>query len=52
MPETIAIRLMITCTRVKVDRLIPRIMTRSPFKTGECYDALRQNATRAAAIKA
>src|SRR4030088_548438 len=31
MPETIAIRLMITCTVVKVDKLIPRIMTRSPF---------------------
>ncbi len=31
MPATIAIRLMITWTVTKVDRLIPRIMTRSPF---------------------
>src|ERR1700682_756492 len=30
-PETIAIRLMITCTIVNVARLIPRIMTRPPF---------------------
>src|ERR1700686_544230 len=38
MQETIAIKLMITCTVVKVDRLIPRIMTRSPFLIGRCYD--------------
>src|SRR6516162_10455441 len=30
-PETIPIRLMMTCTIVKADRLIPRTMTRSPF---------------------
>src|SRR3984893_12022268 len=30
-PETIAIRLMITCTIVNVARLIPRIMTRPPL---------------------
>jgi hypothetical protein len=29
-PETIPIRLMMTCSIVKVDKLIPRIMTRSP----------------------
>src|ERR1700730_12542118 len=40
MPETIAIRLMITCTMVKVDKLMPRIMTRSPFcEMAECYDS-------------
>src|SRR5258706_4842114 len=33
MPATIAIRLMITWTVTKVDRLIPRIMTRSPFQS-------------------
>ena len=48
MPETIAIRLMITCTVVKVDRLIPRIMTRSPFLTAsECYDPDRKLPQRA-----
>ena len=30
MPATIPIRLMTTCTVVKVDRLIPKIMARSP----------------------
>src|SRR5882724_326141 len=30
-PETTPIRLMMTCSIVKVDRLIPRTMTRSPL---------------------
>jgi hypothetical protein len=50
---TIAIRLMITCTVTKVDRLIPKIMTRSPFWFGECYDCGLKIATcaqRTAAI--
>src|SRR5258706_3249978 len=38
MPATMPIRLMMTCTVTNVDRLIPRIMTRSPFWSGECYD--------------
>jgi hypothetical protein len=49
MPETIAIRLMITCTVVMVDKLIPRIMTRSPFEPAECYDSGLKNATGACA---
>ena len=48
MPETIPIRLMITWTIVKVAKLIPRIMTHSPYLDGrECYDAPRQIATSA-----
>src|SRR6266576_4696333 len=34
MPATMPIRLMMTCTVTNVDRLIPRIMTRSPFWSG------------------
>src|SRR5258708_7339699 len=45
MPETIAIRLMITCTVTNVDRLIPRIMTRSPFYPAGCYDSGSKIAT-------
>src|ERR1700730_11714150 len=37
-PETIPIRLMMTCSIVKVDKLIPRIMTRPLVGTCECYD--------------
>src|SRR6476659_9956950 len=44
-PETIAIRLMITCSIVKVDKLIPRIMTRSPFDPAGCYDSGSKIAT-------
>src|ERR1700694_2107873 len=45
-PETTPIRLMMTCSIVKVDRLIPRTMTRSPlFGTGECYDCQYEKAT-------
>src|SRR5216684_3412222 len=34
MPATMPIRLMMTCTVTNVDRLIPRIMMRSPFWSG------------------
>src|ERR1700676_2573529 len=45
-PETTPIRLMMTCSIVKVDRLIPRTMTRSPlFATDECYDCQYEKAT-------
>ena len=37
-PAAIAIRLMMTCTAVKTERLIPRIMARSPVEDNGCYD--------------
>src|SRR4029453_17098661 len=42
-PEAIAIRLMITCTVTNVDRLIPRIMTRSPFLSGAMLRLRNEN---------
>src|SRR5882724_7463153 len=44
-PEPTPIRLMMTCSIVKVDRLIPKIMARSPVGTGECYDCRYEKAT-------
>src|SRR5579859_1073458 len=47
-PETMPIRLMMTCSMVKADRLIPKITTRSPFLDWtKCYDGPYENATDA-----
>jgi len=46
---------MMTCTVTNVDRLIPRIMTRSPFNPERCYDyglKISTCAQRTAAIPA
>src|ERR1700761_1408424 len=45
MPATMAIRLMITWTSVKVARLIPRTMEHPVFKSDQRYDALREKST-------
>src|SRR6266576_5821435 len=50
MPATMPIRLMMTCTVTNVDKLIPRIMMRSPFRTdqtlwpstGNCHSPIRE----------
>ena len=46
-PETMAIRLMITCTAVKVDKLIPRIMARSPLRSSDATTPARKLLPRA-----
>jgi hypothetical protein len=46
MPEPIAIRLITTCSIVKVDKLSPNVMTDTPLQIpNECYDAFDRLST-------